>query len=43
MVWGGGVLVSSGEEFGRVLWSVVREILGGGELGSVEVNGDVLG
>ena len=34
MVWGGGDLVSCWEEFGRVLWSVVRRILGEMELGS---------
>ena len=38
-VWKGGVLVSCWEEFGRVLWSVVQRILGGKELGSLEVNG----
>ena len=42
-VWKGGVLVSCWEEFGRVLWSVVRRILGERELDSGAGGSDVLG
>ena len=42
-VWKDGISVSSGEELGRVLGSVVRGILGGREIGSVLVSGGVRG